>query len=285
MTPSPAGASGDAREAYEDVKDSDEVDALQRIGRYGYVVYGVFHVALAVLIFRLAFGGGGDASTSGALRQLAQQPFGMVLIWAIALGLVLLVLWQAMEAVLDPDDAGGKGRAKAAGRAVGYGIVAFVAVRLALSGASGGGSSGGSGEETLTARLLQLPAGQLLVGAVGVGILVVAGYHVYKGYSRKYMEDVETLDLSRRARKVVDISGRVGYPAKGVAYATIGVLFLLAALRGSSEQAGGLDEGLSTLRDAPFGPYLIALIGLGFALFGVYCLARARSAGDATGFV
>lgn len=276
-------APDDAREQYEDVKDSDEVDTLQRVGRYGYVVYGVFHVALAVLAVRLAFpggGGGGEASTSGAMRSLAQQPFGQVIIWVVAVGLSLLVLWQLLEAVLDPDDDGAKGRAKAAGKTVGYGIVAFAAWRLALGSSSGGGS----GEETLTARLLALPLGRVLVAAVALGILAVAGYHVYKGLTRKYMEDVETLDLSSRQRSVVDWSGRIGYPAKGVAYGTIGVLFLLAALRGSSEQAGGLDEGLSTLRDAPFGPYLIAAIGVGFGLFGVYCLARARSAGDVTGF-
>lgn len=271
-----------AKDVHDDVKDSDEVDALQRLGRYGYVVYGVFHIALAVLFVQLAFGGGGgeEATTSGALRSLAQQPFGQVIIWVIAIGLTLLVLWQAVEALLDPDDDGAKGRLKAAGKTVGYGIVAFAAWQLALN--SGGG--GGSNEETLTARLLQLPAGRLLVGAVGVGILAIAAYHVYKGLSRKYMEDVETLDLSRRARDVVDWSGRIGYPAKGVAYGTVGVLFVLAALRSSSEQAGGLDQGVATLREAPFGSYLIAAVGIGFGLFGVYCLARARSAGDATGF-
>ncbi len=270
-----------ARNGLEDAKDSDEVDALQRLGRYGYVVYGVFHVALAVLFWNLAFrGGGGDASTSGAMQQLRDQPFGLVIVWVVALGLTLLSLWQLVEAVLDPDDDGTKGRLKAAGKTVGYGAVAVAAWRFAL----GSGGSGGNSEETLTARLLGLPAGRVIVGLVAVGILVVAGYHVYKGLTRKYMEDVETLDLPHRARQVVDWSGRIGYPAKGVAYGTIGVLFLLAAVRSSSEEAGGLDEGVTTLLEAPFGPYLVGAIGIGFALFGVYCLARARSAGDAIGF-
>lgn len=276
-------AAGDrARDQFEDAKDSDEVDLLQRVGRYGYVVYGVFHVALAVLFWNLAFGGGSgeEASTSGAMQTLADQPFGQALVWVVAVGLTLLSLWQLVEAVLDPDDDGTKGRLKAAGKAVGYGVVAVAAWRFAV----GGGGGGGSSEETLTGRLLQLPLGRVLVGLVAVGILVVAGYHVYKGLTRKYMEDVETLDLSHRARQVVDWSGRVGYPAKGVAYGSIGVLFLLAAVRADSEQAGGLDEGVTALRDAPAGQYLIAAIGLGFALFGVYCLARARSAGDAVGF-
>ena len=136
----------------------------------------------------------------------------------------------------------------------------------------------------LTARLLALPFGRVLVGAVAVGILVVAGYHVYKGLSRKFFADVETRDLSRTQRRVVEWSGLIGYPAKGVAYGAIGVLFLLAAISADSEDAGGLDEGLAALRSAPFGSVVIVAVGLGFALFGLYCLARARTAGDFTGF-
>lgn len=277
-------ATRDAKALHDKAKNSDEVDALQRFGRYGYVVYGVVHVVLGLLAIGLVSGVGmeGEASNSGALASLAAQPFGLVLIWAIAIGMVALVAWQAVEAVLDPDDEGAKGRAKAAGKAIGYGVIAASAVRLALSG--GQDSGGGNTEESLTARLLELPLGRALVVAVGLGILVVAGYHVYKGVSRKFFEDVETADLSPRARKVVDWSGRIGYPAKGLAFGAIGVLFVLAGLRGSSEEAGGLDEGLASLRDAPFGTVVIIVVGIGFMLFGVYCLARARSAGDLTGY-
>ena len=274
--------SKDARELREQAKNSDEVGAMQRVGRYGYVVYGLFHVALAVLLVQLAFSGGatGEASTSGAMRTLVDQPFGEVIIWVVAIGLTLLTLWQLLEAVLDPDDDGLKGRLKAAGKTVGYGAIAAAAWRFAV----GGGGGAGTSEEAVTARLLQLPLGRVLVGLVAVGILVVAGYHVYKGVTRAYMQDVETLDLPAQARAAIDWSGRIGYPAKGVAYGLIGVLFLLAAVTADSEDAGGLDEALSTLKDAPYGPYLIAAVGAGFGLFGVYCLARARNAGDAIGF-
>jgi hypothetical protein len=278
------GTRDDARDLHDDVKHSDEVDTVQRLGRYGYVVYGAVHIVLGFLAASLAFGGSSEeASTSGAMQTLADQPFGLALIWAIAVGMALLVLWQGIEAVLDPDDEGTKGRLKAAGKAIGYGVVAAVAFRFALSGGSGGGG-GGSSEESLTARLLQLPLGRVLVGAVAVGILAVAGYHVYKGLSRKFMADVETADLSARGRTIVEWTGLIGYPAKGVAYGAIGVLFLLAAVSADSEDAGGLDEGLAALRDAPGGPVIIVVVGAGFALFGVYCLARARSAGDFTGF-
>lgn len=274
------GVKDRADDLHDRASESDEVDTMQRLGRYGYVVYGAVHIVLGFLVTSLAFGGNSeDASTSGALQTLAEQPFGLVLVWAIALGMAALVLWQGLEAALDPDDEGTSGRLKAAGKAVAYGVVAAAAVRLAVSGGGGGGS-----EESMTSRLLALPLGRVLVGAVAVGILVIAGYHVYKGVTGKFLEDVETADLSASQRRVVLWTGRIGYPAKGVAYGAIGVLFLVATFTADSEDAGGLDDGLAALQDAPFGGVVIVAVGLGFAMFGVYCLARARSAGDLTGY-
>ena len=259
----------------DDLPSQEEsTDLVQGLGRLGYAVYGVVHFLLGFVAVQLGLGSSSEeASTSGALRTLAQQPFGQVMLWIVVVGMVLLVLWQAMEAVLDPDAQGAKARVKAAGRAVAYGVVAF----LAFNVVTGSGGGGGSSEESITARLLQLPAGRVLVGLVGLGVLAVAGYHVYKGVKRKYLENLDLTKLSPRQRRVVDLSGRVGYPAKGVAYGIVGVLFLLAAWTADSEDAGGLDEALGTLRDQPFGTVLLILVGLGIGLFGVFCLARAKS--------
>lgn len=254
--------------------NKDSTDLVQSIGRLGYAMYGVVHFMLGFVAVQLAISGGSDeASTSGALRTLARQPFGQVMLWVVTLGMVLLVLWQVMEAVLDPDRQGAKARVKAAGRAIAYGVVAF----LAYSVASGTGGGGGDTEESYTARLMALPAGRVLVGAVGLGVLAVAGYHVYKGVQRKYLENLDLSSLSVRQRRVVDLSGRIGYPAKGIAYSIVGLLFLLAAWRVDSSDAGGLDEALETLRRQPFGPPLLVLVGLGIGVFGVFCLARAAS--------
>jgi Domain of Unknown Function (DUF1206) len=40
-----------------------------------------------------------SADPSGALRTLADQPFGKILLWLVALGLVALALWQASEVI------------------------------------------------------------------------------------------------------------------------------------------------------------------------------------------
>ena len=68
----------------------------------------------------------------------------------------------------------------------------------------------------------------------------------------------------------------VGYVAKGAALATIGVLFVVAAGQFQPEQSGGLDQALRALLQQPFGPAPVGAVGVGFACFGVFCLAWAR---------
>ena len=261
-----------------DLSSSEHADTLEKLGKAGYLAYGGVHVVLAVLIVQLALGSGGDeqASTSGALARLAEQPFGTVLLWVVALGMALLTLWQLAEAVLD-DSGEATDRIKHAGKAVAYGVVAFGALRVVLGGGgSSSGGGGGSGEQA-AGFLLDLPGGRFLVGALGVGILVVAGYHVYKGVTEKYKENLRLGELGATARKAVDLGGKVGYPAKGAAYVVVGILFLVAAVQADSSDAGGLDQALQTLKEQPFGPTLLVVVGVGFGLFAVFCFGRART--------
>jgi hypothetical protein len=37
-----------------------------------------------------------------------------------------------------------------------------------------------------------------------------------------------------------------------------------------------MDEALKSLQDQPFGPWLLLIIAVGIAAYGIYCFARAR---------
>ena len=55
---------------------------------------------LSLLIAQVALGADqADASTSGAIRALAQQPLGRLLVILIGIGMLLLALWQVLVAV------------------------------------------------------------------------------------------------------------------------------------------------------------------------------------------
>ena len=117
------------------------------------------------------------------------------------------------------------------------------------------------------------PGGRLLVGVVGLVVLGIAGYHVYKGWTKKFLED-----LREHPGDWAVTAGRIGYIAKGVALVIVGFFFLVAAWQADPDKAQGLDGALKTLKDAPFGPFLLTLVAVGIAAYGVYSFARSRYA-------
>jgi hypothetical protein len=79
-------------------------------------------------------------------------------------------------------------------------------------------------------------------------------------------------------RKGILTFGTVGYIAKGIAVAIVGVLFVVAAVTADPEAAGGLDAALKSLVALPFGVFILWLVGAGLIVYGIFCFARARYA-------
>src|SRR5699024_9652853 len=158
-------------------REAEESAALDHAVRVGLVSYGVVHLLLAWLMLQLALGSGGaDVSTSGALHELAGGALGRVLLVVLAAGFAALVLWQLLDALVGHRQEQGVWRSLrrlvSLGRAVIYGALAVSAAKVAV----GAGSSGGEARpDTITARLMEVPYGRVLVAAVGV---VAIGYAV-----------------------------------------------------------------------------------------------------------
>lgn len=256
----------EARRVVRDVGDHPVLDAM---ARWGFLMSGLLHIVIGYTATRLAWGGGGSADQSGALATLASNPAGALLMWVIVIGLVALVVWQLTVAIAPGAGDGSLDRGKAVAKAAVYGVLAATAGQFALG--SGSSQSSEQSSHGITATLMAQPAGQALVGAVGVVIVGVGVYHVHKGLTHKFLEDLEQ-DPGAPARAL----GMIGYPAKGVVLGLVGVFFVIAAVQHQSSEAAGLDGALKSLKDEPFGPYLITAVGVGFLAFGVYLLARAR---------
>lgn len=234
--------------------------------RLGYAASGVLHLVLAWLIAQIAVGAGAHASQSGAVATVAQQPFGLFLLWVLVAGFALLALWQVTELFTAREKFD---KAKAAGKAVMYTALAWTAGVFAV----GGHTSSNKQTKDFTRTLMEAPAGRLLVGLVGVAIIGVALYHVYKGWKKKFLED-----LQEHPGHWAVVAARVGYIGKGIALVAVGLLFVAAAVQQQAGQVTGLDGALKSLRDLPAGTVLLLGIALGFAAYGVYSFARARYA-------
>jgi hypothetical protein len=255
--------------------DVQQSDALDHGVRLGLAAYGLVHLLVAYTAVRLAFGDHAKADQQGALDTLARSPGGQLVLWVVAFGFFALVGWQLFEALLghQRDDGAKKAgrRVVSAGKAVVYLALGVSALKKAV-----GSSSSSSGTDSTTARLMGAPGGQVLVGLVGLVILGIAGFLVWKGLSERFTRDLDSEAKLKSRRTPIVWLGKIGYAAKGVALGVVGVLFTAAAVTFEPKKSGGLDQALKTLLDQPFGPVLLAAVALGLGCFGLYCFAWAR---------
>jgi hypothetical protein len=263
-------------------------DALEVTIRIGLVAYGVVHVLIGWLAVQVAFGEqSAQASSTGAMHTLASQPLGAALVWVVAIGLVALVVWRGLEAwqVWRTEDGADrlKGMLGQGLKAVIYAVLAYTALKTAISDTTGGGGGGGKGggggggsTDSLTAQLLAMPGGTFLVGAVGLGVIGYAGYYVWQGWTDKFLEKLDGVPQSKEVSTAYRILGKVGFIAKGVAIGVIGALFVYAAVTHDPDKSAGLDQALQEIAQQPFGQVLLVAVAIGIASYGVFCFARAR---------
>jgi hypothetical protein len=271
------------RSAADSVERAATSDALEHLARVGLIAYGLVHVLIGWLALQIAwFGGGGEsADQSGALSTLADTPVGGPLLWVLGIGLFALAVWQAAEVFRWSGGLRSSGRQRRTaigrvGKAVAKAILYFALGVLTLQVANGNQTSGEESTDQAAEGVIGLPGGRFIVGAAGLVVVGVAVYHVYKGWTKKFLESVDTTSASPSARRWIERVGRVGYAAKGVALLVVGGLLVWAAITYDPDKAAGLDGALRTVRDAPFGGILLTLIALGLMAFGVFCFARAR---------
>ncbi|WP_062516730.1 DUF1206 domain-containing protein [Demequina gelatinilytica] len=246
-------------------------DAWESAARVGYAVSGLLHVALGAVIVRIGLGAGGEADQSRLLASVGDGALGRVLLLCAGAALLALAAWQAADAFRASE---ARDRVKAAGKAVVYLALAATSVSIALGSAAKDQDSQAHG---LAGTLMGAPAGRLLVGAVGVGIIAAGAFHVFKGVTRRFEEELRS-PTHPEVGTGIRWLGTIGYAAKGLALGVVGALFTFAALTADPDKAAGIDGSVERLRDAPGGPALVVAVGLGFAAYGLFAVARARYA-------
>jgi hypothetical protein len=249
----------------------------ERLARLGLAARGVLYIVIGILTFRVAFGHYEDqASQNGALKEIASQPGGLVLVWIVAIGLIGYALWRLLSAALgpaaDPVATDAKQRVKALAEGVSYGVVAIIAIKVA----TGSSSSSSGGGQKQAATVLSWPGGQFLVGLAAVVIIGVGAFFVYDGWTADFTKELKIGGMSPTARKAVIALGRFGRIALGVVFGIIGVLVMVAAVQYEPDKAKGVDGALKTLAGQPYGKWVLSAIALGFLAYGVYGLAEAK---------
>jgi fumarate reductase subunit D len=247
------------------------------LARAGFVARGLIYGIIGLLAIKLALGAGGTTTNQqGAMKTIAHQPFGKVLLILVAVGLAGYSLWRLMHALLGhgPEDSdSGFERVAAFGSGIVYAGLCAIAVEILLGSASSGGS-GSTHKET--AGVLGWPGGTWLVAIAGVVLIGVGLFQGYRGLSKDFLKDSKTEQMSAKVRNWIEWIGGFGHLARMTVFGLVGVFLIKAAIDYSANQAVGLDGALGKVSQAPYGPFLLGIVAAGLVAFGVYSLSDAR---------
>ncbi len=243
-------------------------------------------MVLGYLALRIAFGNPtSTANRAGALHTLARQPYGSLLLVALAVGFGAYALWQ-----LTLVGVGGSSRGQAVGAArrilalasgVLYGFFCVTTVALVVGSSKGtGGSSSAAG---WTGKVMAHSHGRLAVGVAGavvvvVGLVMVVVGLVMVGRALSGHRDVALKAMSRSTRRVVEGLAKAGQTSRAIIIVGVGVFVVRAAQSFDPAKAKGLDGVLQSFAHTAVGPWLLVLVAVGVVAYGLYSFAAARYA-------
>jgi hypothetical protein len=246
------------------------------MARLGLTARAVVYLLIGWLAVQIALGHGShEANQRGAIAEIAQQKFGMVLLWLLGVGLAAYALWRLKEAAFGTAAEGRKKGPRLRSLVRGTVYAAFAVMTFSfIAGTSRQSQS--QQQATMTARVMRHDGGRWLVGLIGLVVIVVGLMLIVEGARKKFTKQLQMNELTGRKRGVVVRAGMIGNIARGLVFALAGVLVIDAAVTYDPGKSTGLDGALRTLADRSYGPWVLGVLAAGLIVFGLYGLAEAR---------
>jgi hypothetical protein len=248
---------------------------LDHLARLGYATKGALYLVIGGLAVLYAIGEGGALmGNREAMRTVARQSFGDVLIWATGVGLAAFAAWRVLQALLDP---GSERRDLVqAGKRVGWfasgvahGGLAIAAFQLAMG-------QGSSSERTFLAKLFALPYGHKIAMIAGLVVLGVALHQLWMAGSARFMRELSTGAMTARQETWARRAGRFGLAAHGSVLAVVGYFLLRAASNGRSSEAKTTSGAMYEIATSPSGSLLFSLVAVGLVGYALHMFFTAR---------
>ncbi|MFF5923698.1 DUF1206 domain-containing protein [Streptomyces flavochromogenes] len=258
----------------------DRAKVVRAAARAGFVARGVLYLLVGALAVRIGLTGTSEqADRGGALAEVVSTPFGVVLLWALGVGLAGMALWRLSEALFG--GAGPKGdqpgkRALSGARFVFYAVSSFLVLAFAVGDRGSGAGSTDRQSQDLTSRLLSLPGGPWWVGAAAAGFLGAGLWIAGRAVLRKYREHLEWQRMSTVQRRFMDVTGTAGGVARGLVFGAVGFFGLKASIESDPGEAKGMDDAIRSFAQAPAGPWLLVAVAVGLVLFGAFSFGQSK---------
>lgn len=262
-----------------DPRDITDLSAWERwIAHAGYLSEGLLYLLIGAFGLLATI----DASrhpngTRGILISLSHTVPGDMLLAAVALGLASFVMWQMLIAIRDPEHRRDRNRRSRQITRVGHlfngalhSVLVIEAMRILFGLRSSAG--GERAQKEWIARAFGMPLGRYVVGVVGIGISVYGLYQCYRAVTRKKDSRV---DLTRtRLRPILDTLGVFGLLSRGATFAVIGAQLTRAGWRVHAQYAVGIAGALGTLRQQPYGEWVLGTVTAGLMSYGLWQIVK-----------
>lgn len=253
----------------------DKLSFLTAVARTGYVAKGMIYFLVGLLSLQTAIGLGGDTpSTTQALEQIISRPFGSILLVGIIIGLLAYSSWRILQAIFDPEDRE-KGVQTWFFRGIDfltgclYISMSYAAWQI-LRGLHA--TSSDDSTEVWVGKILELPYGKWLVIFCAIVIFITAFYQFYAAWIASFDYSFDSKRMSPFERNTLRWLGRIGFFAWGIVYIMVAIMFYRAAITFDAEEAGGLAKALHSLREQPFGIWILGITAGGLIIYGIYLL-------------
>jgi uncharacterized protein DUF1206 len=261
-----------------------EHPGVVKIGRAGWFAKGVVYVLAGYLALAVAAKAGGwakgpttgdqEASPVGAVKTVAGSGGGgTVLLWLLAIGMLLYAAWRVVSALLP----GGKD-AKAWAHRIGYIASAvmystFALTAIALARRTPTDANGNHKVTDISASFMTHSFGRVVIGAVGVIVIAVGLYRISKGVKMDVEDELDMSGVSATRRRWTERLGAIGEVGRGIGFALVGFFLLRSAMTYDANEATGLDGALRRVAVHSWGVFVVVIVGIGFAAYGIFCLA------------
>ncbi|MGC1241367.1 MAG: DUF1206 domain-containing protein [Chryseosolibacter sp.] len=250
---------------------------FEKFARFGLVSKGIVYFLMGTLSVLAAFGLSREKGDKAeAFQFIYDQPFGRVILIAIAMGLFGYVMFRMFQAFKDTENKGND--LKGILNRVGYAMSAFLylaigayAIKLVFRGATGGGDS--DSRQFVVSKVLEYPGGEYLVGIAGLIVIGMGIYQISRGISGKFMKKVNL--VRSNMKDAFKTAGTVGYISRGIVLTIIGYFLLHAAWFSNPGDAQGTGAAFDFLQNK-FGSFMMALVALGLVGYGVFCFVKAK---------
>ncbi len=260
---------------------------LVRAARVGWVAKGLVYLLVGALAVPVAMerrraessdSGSDEASQKGAIERIAESGAGQLVLWMVAAGLLLYVIWRIVTIFLPA-----RNEVSAWATRAGYALSVVVYSGLAwstISYARGTTTTTSDGSEDAlveryTRDLMDATGGRWLVAVLGVVVMAIGVAFVHRGATAAFQRELEPRGVGPISHQTIVGLGRAGWIGRGIMMVIVGWFIAQAALHFDPSEAQGLDGALRNATESTLGALLAGVVAVGLILYGAFCIVSA----------